>query len=395
MGGGGLAQVVGISGTYDGTAITGLVSAGGCCFTPPNDNLVGYSGPGSSAGSNLGSNAVLDLSGIAFGIADGTGSGNNEVNVYTEPAYLAGTFGDVTQDLFPDATVNFANFTIRPSCQGALSAGPFGGPGPAQVNVSGATIRASVTPTGTSLAGAAAACGVTDFNWQQTWVIPSPSPFKVNGLAISGYSNDPPPGGWDYERSEAGYTPCVSYPFYYGTAAEDCGVLSVSAHQVNGGATLLYNDTPSDPCIPLVGLADENVVALHAQTVAAICGGEQTAPSAQMLFYTTLVGVGADGSLVNLPLATQPTFTWESNYDGQTGGAPLASANDALADSDTGTGGVTLLSVDGVFDGGTSPGSVPVPEPEPFGYFMVWIILLALSRRISNSPRLRLKVNRG
>ena len=85
LGAGGLAQVVGVTGRYDGSPITGLVSAGGCCFTPPNDNLIGYSGPSSAAASNLGSNAVLDLSGIAFGIADGIGSGNNEVNIYRAP----------------------------------------------------------------------------------------------------------------------------------------------------------------------------------------------------------------------------------------------------------------------------------------------------------------------
>jgi hypothetical protein len=73
----------------------------------------------------------------------------------------------------------------------------------------------------------------------------------------------------------------------------------------------------------------------------------------------------------------------------------VAVANVALADPDTGTGGVTLLSVDGGFKEGTFPGGVSVPEPEPFRHFMVWIMLLGMSRRVSNCPRLRLNVNKG
>jgi hypothetical protein len=72
--GGGEFLVTGISGTFDGAAITSLLTVGTCCSPPNNDNLL-----------YLGGGPLLDLGGIAFSTAGA------DFNLYY------GNFGGLTQ----------------------------------------------------------------------------------------------------------------------------------------------------------------------------------------------------------------------------------------------------------------------------------------------------------
>jgi hypothetical protein len=55
---GGVATILSIAGTYDGSTITGLLSPGTCCSSPANDNLLYFPGP-----------PYLDLGGLGFSAA--------------------------------------------------------------------------------------------------------------------------------------------------------------------------------------------------------------------------------------------------------------------------------------------------------------------------------------
>jgi hypothetical protein len=72
----GQATITGISGSYDGGTIIGLIPSGTCCSSPPNDNVLYYPGP------------YLDLPGLGFQ----TGS-------FAANIYLNGTYQNLTAPL--------------------------------------------------------------------------------------------------------------------------------------------------------------------------------------------------------------------------------------------------------------------------------------------------------
>jgi hypothetical protein len=203
----------------------------------------------------------------------------------------------------------------------------------------------------TTLAAAGAACGFTDpwFNWQQTAdVSPNPNPISVCSIVpsnttttnICGYevpagkslgqqllckyaqSNpnqplvspfpDPPDGGgYTYE----GYYD-NAFPFYFNAA--DLSIYSTAN-------SLQFSDTPTKPVLNSCLQAAYSFV-----------------PTATASIYTTsLVGV-----INGLPSAPLYTWTWKSTFDGTSGG--IGAKNLKPADPGSGTGGVTITSINGV-----------------------------------------------
>ena len=92
----GSATITGISGTYDGSPIIGLIPSGTCCSSPPNDNVLYSPAP------------YLDLPGLGFQ----TGS-------FATNIYLQGSYADLTAPLS-----NVAQFTLVDS-GGSFTASPF------------------------------------------------------------------------------------------------------------------------------------------------------------------------------------------------------------------------------------------------------------------------------
>lgn len=143
-----------------------------------------------------------------------------------------------------------------------------------------------------------------------------------------------------------------------------------------------FYDAPNDPCLPLSGfyLDNEDMEAAFGARLARNCGGQSTAPGSVLSFSTTLVGVVSQDGLANLP-GPAINFTWTSSFNGTTGGVSGVLGTGALPDPGSGTGGVTLVSINGA-----PSDEVPVPEPMQLGYFLIGIGLL---------PLLRIKPPRG
>lgn len=199
------------------------------------------------------------------------------------------------------------------------------------------------------LSATAAACGFSGFDWQQTIInLPDPSPFyaRNNGAPIhltsaSGQFNDPPPGG--------GYTytlaPDNSYPFYYDTVN---GELLV--HET--ATTLSFRDAPADVCLedPILHIPSIDYLA-NINDAQAQCG-HSTAPSGSFIAFTTaLVGVvhsdvlGLLQSDVVGPRLFQ--WSWTDTFNGTAGGI-ATTKNSLTVDSGSGTGGITITSINGV-----------------------------------------------
>lgn len=208
-----------------------------------------------------------------------------------------------------------------------------------------ATFSPSTTGNPITLAQAAAACGVSQFDWQQTitnWPPPDdPSQCDLQSsqplcLAtvdapdtilstppLSSFS-DPPPSGYTYNPINTD----TNYPFYYTftEVPDGCAIgpsqfseppsCSLQIETSNGG-TLNFADYPSYPLLP---------------------GGQKLA------FTTSLVGVEADGSMGQ----TFFSWTWTDTYKGDTGGIKKTQTFSSLPLVGSGTGGVTITSINGV-----------------------------------------------
>jgi hypothetical protein len=239
-----------------------------------------------------------------------------------------------------------SNFVSQTAVNGYLSECPVNFnvlpyPGvPASIDGKPTSMNAGFTPTEANgavmtLAAAATACGFTGFNWQQQITsLTAPSgvcaymPSLLNaanistylgGAACPGFANsfqlqatpqfplyDPPPGAYTYDY----YDP--AYPFYW--SASD--LLS----------TL--------PCI----LDDPSLIETASNLFFEDCPDAGT-----VSFQTSLVGVFASGS----PSAPLYTWTWQSSFNGTTGGVKETKST-GPPDPGSGTGGVTITSINGV-----------------------------------------------
>jgi hypothetical protein len=189
-----------------------------------------------------------------------------------------------------------------------------------------------------TLASAAAACNIKEFNWQQTInSFPRPSIHCTPDTCLATFANptvylgappdlpDPyPNGGWAYEKK---VNPVLfsngdfDYPFYYGLTNGE--LLSHETASQPGGVfdTLSFSDTAADPDL------------LNSEV--------QYGPDL-MMFTTSLVGVTQGNQLGPIYY----TWTWTSDFDGTVGGL-LSTKNDLPADPGSGTGGVTIKSING------------------------------------------------
>jgi hypothetical protein len=293
--------------------------------------------------------------------------------------------------------------------------------GPFNVVTSGngtPNIYARYTPDGSmSLEGAAAACNYIGFNWQQQInLLPCPSAFlsspppetnppttdpnagntcqangtdaahlqTPNGLTAPPSFSDPPPFGY---QSLSGYNP---YPFYYpsqpnalvpnqplvlsdGNDHNPLDPQNPGSHLPgvnNSGMFLAMSDAPADPCLPGGTLNPIAAAKQYLQRVA-LCGwdpvqGGLLAPNGSAVgFSTSLVGL-IDENTASAPLYV---FTWVSTFN-RTAGGVAGLSNAGPADADSGTGYVTITSINGV----------PVPPIVPQSAIAVTASGLAYSR---------------
>jgi hypothetical protein len=208
------------------------------------------------------------------------------------------------------------------------------------------TISASFTPKGGyTLAQAAQLCGFVDFDWQQTitsWSKPSPlfQVGKETALSAPPPFLDPPPGGYTYELTHGYPNGDHSYPFYY-----DPKTGELASHET--ATTLSFSDTPSDPCLP--GGSGSG------------CGGKTAPKGSKLAFSTHLVGVTGTGPGYSAT-DTGISFSWTSTFNG-TSGSTATTKNNLPPDPGSGTGGVTIVSVQptsslgGITIGGVNGGS--------------------------------------
>jgi hypothetical protein len=214
---------------------------------------------------------------------------------------------------------------------------PFAG-GQYSVDGKPTSMFATFVPTDSGLpvglAFKATACGYTDFDWQQTvkvdpdanLVFSTQNP--TTPLAVP--YPDPPPYGYTYQAQDPrlSYTPNAAYPFYFDQTAPQSYPLSLLANETPLGDppslrdSLLFVDSPFDNSLPA---------------------------GTDVEFETSLVGIVglSPGAVASPPLYT---WTWKSNFNGTSGGASIIHApnNPFPADPGSGTGGITITSINGV-----------------------------------------------
>jgi hypothetical protein len=197
-----------------------------------------------------------------------------------------------------------------------------------------------------TLANYAKACGFANFNWQQTvitWpcpgpiaktpsaVIPAdfcPAPAPAGSLAAP--FADSPQGGLDTDK--AGYDP---YPFYYPQNY---------VNLANGVSCTIPGHCPPFPDI----VSSPDGTTLSMVDAPADSNLRGVPPSANppagsfVAFFTDLVGVDTKGNVTPLY-----SWTWNSTFNGTAGGASQTASFYPI-DPGSGTGGVTITSINGV-----------------------------------------------
>ncbi|MCX6632835.1 MAG: hypothetical protein NTW28_34990 [Candidatus Solibacter sp.] len=329
---------------------------------PINDVFGTWSGPSPtptagtiSVTTNL-SSAMFSITGPATYSGSGTSlaisnapSGQYTITYGAVAGYNTPT--SQTQTLAAGGTITFTATYITPSCAsiiGIAARAVRHWPGvPYSSDGKPRSMNALFAPTGTNgslmtIADAKAACNFTDFNWQQTVeVAPNPNPITVcnpsgfqglcayarsdpNQPLVSPFS-DPPKGGYYF----VGKPVSDPFPFYL-----DSVVLSTYKTPY----TLTFFDNPTDPVLnPLIQAA------------------YNFQPTATADKYTTsLVGMLACGGggqpVCGTSGAASPplfTWTWQSTYNG-TSGSVRELQNLGPLDTGSGTGGITITSINGV-----------------------------------------------
>jgi hypothetical protein len=318
---------------------------------------------------------------------------NNYDGTYTQLFELSpGTEIDVSAEVDTDVDVSTsAGGSLSSFAQASINLStppPFSACGPFNVDVttqgSSLTLQpniilASYTPSdGQSLASAAAACGFQNFDWQQQiLLLPAPSPFATNsGTPVTAPTLDPPNSGYTYPLTCADGTVSTAingaFPYYYNPSGPPGDCFSLS-YRESGGNTLTFGDNPADVCLPGFQWP------LTYAAFLAQCGGIKAPPGSFLEFDTELVGIEPDGS----PSAPLYSFLWTDNFNGTVGGASTT-ASDLPPDPDSGSGGITILSLNGV-----PVDNQPAPVDEPNSLLMLGgglMLLLVITRNSRKIP---------
>lgn len=216
---------------------------------------------------------------------------------------------------------------------------------------------AFIPPSGLSLNQFASQCGFTGFDWVQLidqW--PGPSNLFAESAPTVPIiivppqppQNDPPAGGYTYlESREPPFAD--AFPFYYNpqSMATSCAVFANGncAEPIinNLVPSVNFFDAPTNSCLPggaLFGNTSQ-------------CQGPSTSPSF-MRFTTQLVGICNATPSPLCSGAGQPSapffqMNWIDDFNGTTGGIPgVRTASSFLPDSGSGTGGITITSINGI-----------------------------------------------
>lgn len=213
-----------------------------------------------------------------------------------------------------------------------------------------------IPPSGLSLNQFASQCGFTGFDWVQLidqWPGPSglfaESTPTVPIIIVPSQrpQNDPPAGGYTYLQSRQ--PPFDgAFPFYYNpqSMATSCAVFANGncAEPIinNQTPSVTFFDAPVNSCLPGGAFAGN----------ASVCQGTPTSPSF-MSFRTILVGIcNATPSPLcrgaGQPSAALYQAEWNDDFNGTTGGIPaVLTASSFVPDPGSGTGGLTITSING------------------------------------------------
>ena len=287
-----------------------------------------------------------------------TGPGIASVTFFTQCFNFCGTLLNIADLSAPEIKI-VSNCTVNPNDVTLRTLG-------VSQNLQAIGMLASFTPSnGHSLAQVASDCGFTEFNWVQIidgWPGPSglfkgSAPTQPVIIPPGDPINDPPLGGYTYLASQE--APFLNaFPFYYnaGNVPSGCALQLDSGAcgtpiTDNVGFTLNFFDSPRNACLPGGALLAHLLV----------CDGPTTSPQF-MSFKTQLVGVCAATSATctsgpGKPSAPLFEWTWNDNFNGGSGGGvfDVQSASFSRADPTSGTGGITITSLNGI---GQTPPSV-------------------------------------
>ena len=235
--------------------------------------------------------------------------------------------------LTPDSDLFLEMGSVTPTCQATAPGAPqppefigtvyaFPG-GPLSADNKPTFEYATFVPTG-GLTSAKMACGFSDFDWQQT-VTASPTPSNASTAddpttPLTAPWPDPPPWGYYAQTldSDLNYTPNGAYPFFYWIAGQTGPTILSLISNEGDDTSLEFSDCPKYKGLP---------------------------PGSDMEFTTSLVGVYPNA----VPSAPLYTLKWKSTYDGTRGGVSSYLYNDPFpGDPGSGTGGVTITSINGV-----------------------------------------------
>jgi hypothetical protein len=309
--------------------ITGTLVANGFSFSYAPGSTITID---TSTGLVTASNITIEQNGDQFTLNNLTISNPNEIFWANSPAFgsllieplssFKGFTGGAVKlaEYIPDlGTVFDSSDTKLTGCALGLpdTVLPFpGGPSSKDGKPTSMTATFAFTnglPSSLSEQDAAAACGYTGFDWQQLierWPLPSNLTANSAGVLTAPPSFfDPPPGGYTYFTSPKYLVFAGAWPFYYNPAA-------VPSPPITIGGTLNFFDQPKDPLLP---------------------AGDHLAFRTRLVGLTPLNAFGGD---------ILYEFTWQSTYSGATGG--VSETASISPDDGSGTGGVTLTSINGV-----------------------------------------------
>jgi hypothetical protein len=263
------------------------------------------------------------------------------------------------------------------------------------------TINVSFMPA-VGLSKTASDCGVVGFDWIQTFTLPNPNqnlvcdslacqhPIPLDASTTA--SNDPPKWGYAFCNpsvlnpfyNPTGLSPgpnCVGrFPYYYPSAdavtfpqarcIEKTPTGGCLTFMATGDTSFNFFDSPKDPCLNNPDGTHGMLWSMNPKEKAA-CNNMTV--SGAYAFTTQLVGIlSGDNppdspSYVPLPFS----FTWTDSFNGGEGG--IIAGSDIAVDPETGEGGITITSINGV---------ATVPEPSTITLLsMASGVFLLIARR--------------